>query len=64
MRPKASSMVKFGYTFLVINVVLAAIYHHFDDKAHAAMFLGGACVWVIGILIWDRAAREEKEHGK
>lgn len=61
MRPKASSMIKFGYTFLVINVVLAAAYRYFGDKAHAAMFLGGACVWVIGILIWDKAAKDEKE---
>jgi hypothetical protein len=64
MRPKATSMIKFGYIFLVINLLLAGVFWSKGDRGHTVMFLSGCCIWIFGILTWYKAARQEEEDGK
>lgn len=54
MKVKATSMIKFGYVMLFINMALAGFFWLTGDRPHTAMFMGGAMVWIIGILIWYR----------
>jgi hypothetical protein len=54
MKVKATSMIKFGYVMLFINMALAGIFWATGDRPHTAMFMGGSIVWIIGILIWYR----------
>jgi hypothetical protein len=73
MRPKASSMIKFSYFFIVFNLLIAGFYwlqYHkhianeelaADDKGHVVMFLAGSMMWVICALIWGRTRRDEDE---
>lgn len=73
MRPKTSSMIKFGYAMLVMNLLLAVgayflSHAHENDPAYAdialpspAMFLGGCCLWIIMILVWYKAESDEKQ---
>ncbi len=61
MRPKASSMIKFGYVMLAINLLSAGIFYQLGDKGHAVMFLSGCCIWIFGILTWYRVAKQEGE---
>lgn len=72
MRPQASSMIKFGYVMLALNLLLA-VGAYFMNKSVAgnpaydnialptpAMFLGGGCIWIVGILIWYKAQKDEE----
>lgn len=60
-------MIKFGYTFLVIDLLGAAgfwyHYHRTGDpmsRMRTAMFLGGCILWTICLLIWTKSANEEQ----
>jgi hypothetical protein len=61
MKPKASSMIKFGYAMLVINMLLAGAFWLAHDHARTAMFMGGSCMWIAGILIWYKIEEQERE---
>jgi starvation-inducible outer membrane lipoprotein len=66
-------MIKFAYTFTVINLLIAAYYfwhykHHLNnpeiadwDRGHIVMFLAGSMLWVVCILVWGRTKRDEEE---
>lgn len=73
MRPKASSMIWFGYIMLGLNLLLAVGAYFvnksmegnpaWEENYHPtpAMFLGACCIWIIGILIWYKTEKDEED---
>jgi hypothetical protein len=76
MRPKAASMIKFSYVFVVFNLLVALYYYvHYrmhilneevaaDDRGHVVMFLAGSMMWVVCVLVWSKTHRDENEDAK
>lgn len=52
MKPAASSMIKFSYGALVLNLLCALVFFVQHDIPRAVMFLCGAELWVICLLVW------------
>jgi hypothetical protein len=57
-RIKATSMVKFGYIMLALNMVCAGGAYYFGDRGRTTMFMLGSCLWIIMILIWGRNVQQ------
>lgn len=62
MRPKAESMVTFGWVMLGVYILAALGCWAFekdpeDMRAHVLMFLVGSCLWIGMIFIWMRNAK-------
>lgn len=61
-RPKAESMVTFGWVMLGVYILAAAGCWLFekdpqDAHAHVLMFLVGSIIWIGMIFIWARNAK-------
>ena len=57
-RPKAESMVTFGWVMLVAYMLAAAGFWLHDHKdTHVLMFLAGSVIWIGMIFIWMRNAK-------
>lgn len=54
-------MIKFGYIMLAAYMIIAIFFWVTKDLDHAAMFMGGGMVWIIGILVWYKVAAQEEE---
>lgn len=64
MRPKASSMIKFGYIMLAANMTLAGVSWFLkgeDWQWHTRLFMIGAMLWIIMILVWYKVAGQEEQ---
>jgi hypothetical protein len=57
MKPKSSSMVKFGQVMLAAYLLAAGVFFLCHDKAHMMMFLLGSIIWIGMIFIHDRNAK-------
>lgn len=58
MKPKAESMVKFGWVMLGVYLLAAGGFWLHDHKSpRVLMFLVGSIVWIICIFIWARNAK-------
>ncbi len=63
MRPKASSMITFGYIMMFANMLGAGIFWLLHDRGRVAMFMAGSMLWIIMILIWYKVKeRDDNEH--
>lgn len=60
-RIKTSSMIKFGYIMLALNMTGAGIFWLLHDHARVVMFMAGSMLWIIGLLIWYKIAEQEHE---
>ncbi len=58
---RAAAMIKFGYIMLAAYMIIAIFFWVTKDLDHAAMFMGGGMVWIIGILVWYKVAAQEEE---
>jgi hypothetical protein len=61
MKPKPSSMIKFGIFFLILDMLVAGFYYHRGmpgDRQLVAMWLGGCILWIIGLLIWTKNVQD------
>lgn len=56
MKPQATSMVKFCYAMLAINMALALGFWVAKDREHTVMFMAGSILWIVASLIWIRNA--------
>lgn len=56
---KASSMIKFGYIMLALNMTGAGIFWLLDDHGRVVMFMAGSMLWIVGLLIWYKALEHE-----
>ena len=56
---KASSMIKFGYIMLALNMTGAGIFWLLDDRGRVAMFMAGSMLWIVGLLVWYKALEHE-----
>jgi hypothetical protein len=64
MRVKATSMIKFGYCMLAVNMGSAALcWFSKDEDMHdrTLMFMLGSCLWIAMLLIWYKVARQQDE---
>lgn len=59
MRPKITSMIKFGYICLALDLVCALGFYLAHDRPRTMMFLTGSIIWIIGILIWYKGFADE-----
>lgn len=60
MRPKASSMITFGWIGLATYMVLAGLFRLTGDGAHTTMFLVGAIFWIVVIFVWHKTKSDEE----
>ncbi len=60
-RIKTSSMIKFGYVMLALNMTGAGISWLLHDHARVVMFMAGSMLWIIGLLIWYKISEGEQE---
>lgn len=58
---RASAMIKTGYVMLAAYMVIAGIFWVTQDLEHAAMFMAGGMLWVIGILVWYKVAEQDEK---
>ena len=58
---RAAPMIKTGYIMLAAYLIIAIIFWVTSDLEHAAMFMAGGMIWVVGIMIWNKVAEQEKE---
>ena len=56
-RPKAESMVTFGWVMLIAYIVAGSGCGLAHDKPHAVMFFAGSIIWIVMIFIWMRNAK-------
>lgn len=61
-RPKAESMVTFGWVMLGVYILAGILCWCFqkdpeDARAHALMFFSGSILWIVMIFIWMRNAK-------
>ncbi len=56
---KTSSMIKFGYVMLALNMGGAGIFWLLHDHARVVMFMAGSMLWIVGLLIWYKALEHE-----
>ena len=64
MSIKAAPVIKAGYVLMVMNIILAIYFrlhgNDEDDRFHAALFMGGAILWVLVILVWYKVQETEE----
>lgn len=56
-------MIKFGYTMLAINMLLAGaswIHHGEDWLWHTRLFMAGSMLWILMILVWYKVLEGEE----
>lgn len=64
MRIKATSMIKFGYCMLALNMGGAGFcWLSKDEDTHdrVLLFMLGSCLWIIMLLIWYKVAGQQDE---
>jgi len=57
-------MIKFGYVMLAVNLLLALVAWLMggeDAREHTLMFLAGAALWIVGLLVWYKVLGQEQE---
>lgn len=55
-------MIRFGYVMLAVNMILAGAFwigHGEDWLWHTRLFMAGAMLWIVGILVWYKVAESE-----
>lgn len=58
---RAAPMIRAGYIMLAVYLIIAIIFWIVQDLDHAAMFMAGGMLWVIGIMIWGKVLAQEEE---
>jgi putative Ca2+/H+ antiporter (TMEM165/GDT1 family) len=53
-------MIKTGYIMLAAYVVIAVFFWASNDLDHAAMFMAGGMLWIIGVMVWYKVQETEK----
>lgn len=60
-------MIKFGYTMMAAHMALAGAFWLFplgdpeDRRFHVSLFMAGAMLWIVGILVWYKVAEQEEQ---
>ena len=57
-------MIKFGYVMLAVNLLLALVAWFMggeDAHDHTLMFMCGAALWIVGLLVWYKVLGQEQE---
>lgn len=57
-------MIKVGYVMLAINMIIAGAFwldHGEDWQWHTRLFMIGAMLWIIGILIWYKVPEQKED---
>lgn len=49
-----SQIIKLSIGGLILYLMCGIVAIAYQDKIRALMFLGGAVLWIIGILIWSK----------
>lgn len=61
---KATPVIKAGYVMMALNMFIAGYFWLFskdeDAHTHVAMFMGGAMLWIIVILVWYKVKETEE----
>jgi hypothetical protein len=64
MRVKATSMIKFGYCMLALNMGSAGLcFLSKDEEMHdrTLLFMLGSCVWIVMLLVWYKVAAQQAQ---
>ena len=58
MKPAASSMIKFSYGALALNLLCALVFYLMHDIPRTVMFLCGSLLWIVVLLIWFKNEKD------
>lgn len=65
MKIKAEPVIKAAYILMTLNMMLAAYFwlfsHDEDGHFHTALFMGGAMLWILVILVWYKVQETEEK---
>ena len=61
LRPKATSLLKFGWCMLALNAWASLLFKWLGDPIRADMFLVGALFWLFGCMVWLKNVEDEED---
>jgi hypothetical protein len=60
---KATPVIKAGYVMMALNLLIAGYFWLFskedDARVHVVMFMAGAMLWILVILVWYKVKETE-----
>ena len=65
MAIKAAPVIRMGYIMMFLNMIVAMYFwlhgNDEDDRFHTALFMGGAMLWILVILVWYKVQGTEEK---